>query len=71
MDVEDLEGLEREIAELAYEGFAAPHIALKLRLSEREAAARIRVVLAKLGVRNRRELWAKMDRGGLAGDSTR
>jgi DNA-binding NarL/FixJ family response regulator len=71
MDVEDLEGQDREIAELAYEGFAGPHIALKLGLSERAAAARIRVVFAKLGVRNRRELRAKMDGGGLAGDSSR
>lgn len=60
MEVEDLTGTDFEIAQLAAEGFGAPHIAGMLDLSESAARARIRVVFAKLGVRNRPELREKM-----------
>jgi DNA-binding CsgD family transcriptional regulator len=60
MEVEDLDGPEFEIAQLAAEGYPTPAIAGRLGLSDRTAAARVRVVFAKLGVRNRPELRAKM-----------
>jgi hypothetical protein len=43
------------------EGFGARDIAVRLDLSERAVAGRIRVIFAKLGVANRRQLRAKMD----------
>lgn len=60
MELNDLEGPEFEIAQMANEGFSARHIAARLGLSERAAAARLRIVFAKLGVRDRRELRTKI-----------
>jgi DNA-binding CsgD family transcriptional regulator len=60
MEVDDLDSAGQEVAELAAEGFSAPAIAARVGLTERAARARIKVVFAKLGVRNRRDLRAKM-----------
>lgn len=60
MEVDDLDGVDHEIAEMAAEGLPAPAIAGRVGLSERAAKDRIRVVFAKLGVRDRRELRVKM-----------
>jgi hypothetical protein len=59
VEIGDLEGPEFEIAQLLIEGFNAPEVAQRLNLSARAARARIRVVYAKLGVTNLRELREK------------
>ena len=59
MEVGDLEGLEFKLVQELIEGFSAPEIAQRFDLSERAARARIRVVFAKLGVSNARELRQK------------
>jgi hypothetical protein len=41
---------------MADEGFSVSHSAARLDLTERAAAAWLRIVFAKLGVRNRHEL---------------
>jgi hypothetical protein len=60
MEVDDLDGIDHEVAELAADGFPAPAIAARVGLTERAARARIQVVFAKLGVRDRGELRARM-----------
>jgi Bacterial regulatory proteins, luxR family len=60
MELNDLDGPEFEIAQMAAEGFSVRHIAARLDLTERAAAARLRIVFAKLGVRDRRELRTKI-----------
>jgi DNA-binding CsgD family transcriptional regulator len=62
VEVDDLEGREFDIAQSLAEGLPTPAIAQELGVSESVARSRIRVVLAKLGVSNRRELRAKIDR---------
>jgi DNA-binding CsgD family transcriptional regulator len=60
MELKDLEEPELEIAQMADEGFSVRHSAARLDLTERAAAARLRIVFAKLGVRNRHELHPKI-----------
>jgi len=59
VEVGDLEGPEFELVQELIEGFSAPEIARRWDLSERAVRARIRVVFAKLGVSNVRELRQK------------
>ena len=60
MELNDLDGTEFEIAQMGAEGLSVRHIAARLNLTERTAAARLRVVFDKLGVRDRRELRTKI-----------
>ena len=59
MEAGDLEGPEFELVQELIEGFSAPEIARRWDLSERTVRARIRVVFAKLGVSNVRQLRQK------------
>jgi DNA-binding NarL/FixJ family response regulator len=47
MELKELDEPEFEIAQMADEGFSVRHIAARLDLTERAAAARPRIVLAK------------------------
>jgi DNA-binding NarL/FixJ family response regulator len=67
VEVGDLEGSDFEIAQDLIDGLTAPHVAQRFNLSERAARARIRVVFAKLGVSNGRELRERRRRS-LASD---
>lgn len=59
VEVGDLEGPEFELVQELIEGFRAPEIARRWNLSEGAVRARIRVVFAKLGVSNLRDLREK------------
>jgi DNA-binding NarL/FixJ family response regulator len=59
VDVRDLEGPEFDLVQELIEGFSAAEIARLWNLSERAVGARIRVVFAKLGVSNVRQLRQK------------
>jgi hypothetical protein len=60
MELNDLDGPEFQIAQLAAGGHSTPDIAAELDLTERAAASRLRVIFDKLGVRDRRELRNKV-----------
>jgi DNA-binding CsgD family transcriptional regulator len=60
MELDDLRGLDREIGQWLLEGLSTPHIAQLLGVTQHAAAARVRVVLAKLDVGGRRELRHKV-----------
>jgi len=61
---------EREVAELAAEGFTSGHIAQTLFLSERTVQAHLRRAMKALGVTNRASLPAALGVDGRPGDAT-
>ena len=71
MEVGDLEGPEFELMQEVINGFSAPEIARRWQLSERAVRARVRVVFAKLGVSNLRELREKQQAAGWRHDNAR